>query len=129
MRQKSQAAVEFLMLFIVFMVALSAALYISMERSQSLVNTKIALESTKVLNDVANKINTAFLEGHGFFINLTIPIHLFGRDYSIAIYSNYIRLEVENTTYFKPMLTENITGSLVKGKNLVENRNGVIVIS
>jgi len=129
MRQKSQSAVEFLILFIIFMVALTAALYVSMERSYSLVNTKLALESTKLLNDVSNKINTAFLEGHGFLINLTLPGQIFGRDYLIGIYSNYIRLEVENTTYFKSLLTENITGSLKMGRNLVENRNGVIVIT
>ncbi|MCK4496893.1 MAG: hypothetical protein KAU24_01765 [Candidatus Aenigmarchaeota archaeon] len=129
MRQKSQAATEFLILFIILMIALSVALYMSVERTRSLMDTEIGLESMKVLNDASNKINIAFLEGHGFLINLTLPGHIFGMNYSINIQSNYMVLEVYNTTYLKSLLTDNVTGSLEKGINLIENRNGVIVIS
>lgn len=129
MRQKSQAATEFLILFMILMAAFSVALYMSVQRSQSLTDTEIGLESMKVLNDASNKINIAFLEGHGFLINLTLPGKIFGRDYSIDIKSNYMVLEVSNTTYFKSLLTDNITGNLGKGINLIENKKGAILIS
>lgn len=129
MRKKAQSSIEFMLFFIVFMVALTAALFVSMERSHDLIQQRLALESTKVMNDVSTKINTAFLEGSGFMINLTVPENIYGRDYTIGIYANLIRLEVENQTYFKPILTKNITGILTKGVNLVENKKGVLVIT
>ncbi len=129
MRQKSQAATEFLILFMILMIAFSVALYMSVQRSQSLTDTEIGLESMKVLNDASNKINIAFLEGHGFLINLTLPGKIFNRNYSINIKSNYMVLEISNTTYFKSLLTDNITGNLSKGINLIENKKGAILIS
>lgn len=129
MRQKSQAATEFMILFMILMVAFSVALYMSVQRSQSLTDTEIGLESMKVLNDASNKINIAFLEGHGFLINLTLPGKIFNRNYSINIKSNYMVLEISNTTYFKSLLTDNITGNLSKGINLIKNKKGAILIS
>jgi uncharacterized protein (UPF0333 family) len=129
MRQKSQASIEFIIIFMILMLALTVATYMSAERSYSITKTEIGLETLKVINDISNKVNMAFLEGHGFMINLTLPEEIFGRDYIVGIYSNYISLEVDNTTYFKSLITENITGSLEKGPNLIENKNGVIVIS
>jgi hypothetical protein len=127
--KKAQGSVEFMILFIIFMSALSVALYISIERTQDLSRTEVELEANKLLNDVSNKINTAFLEGDGFLINLTLPGKVFGRDYVIGVYSNYVRVEIDNVTYIKGLLTDNITGSLETGTNLVENRKGAVVIS
>lgn len=129
MSKKAQAATEFLILFMILMAALTVAMYMSIQRSSDLTNTKIGLESMNVLNDASSKINIAFLEGDGFMINLTLPDQIFGRNYTSTIQSNYISLLVVNITYFKALITENITGSLEKGVNLVENRNGVVVIS
>jgi uncharacterized protein (UPF0333 family) len=129
MSKKAQAATEFLILFMILLAALTVAMYMTIQRSSDLTSTKIGLESMNVLNDASSKINIAFLEGDGFMINLTLPDQIFGRNYTSTIQSNYISLLVVNITYSKALLTENITGSLNKGINLVENKNGVVVIS
>ncbi len=129
MRRKSQAAAEFLIIFMMLMIALSIAVYMSVYRTQELSGSKIGIETNKILNDVSNKVNMAFLGGPGFMVNLTLPDNIFGREYSIYIQSNYVSLEVSNTTHFKSLVTGNITGSLIKGVNLVRNRDGMIVIS
>ena len=127
--RKAQAATEFLVLFIILMIALTSATFMTVERSRDLTDTKIALEVTKLLNDASNKINMAFLEGSGFMINLTLPKQVFSLNYTIYIQSNYMSVEIQNTTHFKSLLTDNITGTLKKGVNLVQNKNGVVVIS
>lgn len=129
MKQKSQAATEFLILFMIMMGVFSATVFMSMQRSQDLADTKIGLESMSILNDVSNKINIAFLEGDGFMINLTLPQQIFGKDYTISMQSNYMILEISNTTYFKSLMTDNITGTLQTGTNLIENKKGVVMIS
>lgn len=127
--RKAQAAIEFLILFIILMIALTAATFMTVQNSRDLTETKISLEVTMLLNDASNKINMAFLEGPGFMINLTLPGQIFSLNYTIYVQSNYMSINIQNTTYFKSLLTDNITGSLNKGVNLVRNRDGEIVIS
>lgn len=127
--RKAQAATEFLVLFIILMIALTSATFMTVEKSRDLTDIKIALEVTKLLNDASNKINMAFLEGTGFMINLTLPEQIFSLNYTIYIQSNYMSVEIQNITHFKSLLTDNITGTLKKGVNFVQNKNGVVVIS
>lgn len=127
--RKAQAATEFLVLFMILMIALTSATFMTVERSRDLTDIKISLEVTKLLNDASNKINMAFLEGPGFMINLTLPEQVFSLNYTIYIQSNYMSVEIQNTTHFKSLLTDNTTGTLKKGVNLVQNKNGVVVIS
>ncbi len=129
MNRKAQAATEFIILFIIVLVVLTATLFMSVQRSQDLTDTRVEMEAMGILNNAANKINIAYLEGDGFMINLTLPDEIFGRNYTIIIKSNYVSIAVSNVTYFKPILTEDITGNLTKGTNLIRNRNGIVVIS
>lgn len=129
MDKKGQSSIEFMIFFIIFMVAIVASLFVSVERSHNLIGQRLALESTKLMNDVSNKINTAYLEGNGFQINLTVPTKIYGRNFTIGVYSNLIRIELEEQTYFKTILTDNITGNLDHGINLIRNIKGVILIS
>ena len=129
MSRKGQAATEFMILFIIVLIVLTATLFMSVQRSQDLTDTRVEMETMGILNNAANKINIAYLEGDGFMINLTLPNEIFSRNYTITIKSNYMSIAVSNVTYFKPILTDDITGNLIKGTNLIKNRNGVVVIS
>jgi len=125
----AQSAIEFMMIFMIFLLLLSIGALVSMEKTKEISNSQIGLEITKVLNDAVNKINIAFLEGSGFSMNLTLPENIFGMTYSIDTESNYILLTFNNITYSKHILTQNITGNLSPGTNLIRNENGEIIIS
>lgn len=125
----AQSAMEFMMIFMIFLLVLGVGVLVSMGKTQEISNSQINLEITKILNSAVNKINMAFLEGSGFSINLTLPGKIFGMNYSIDIDSNYILLTLNNITYSKRMLTQNITGNLNMGTNLIRNENGEIKIN
>lgn len=87
------------------------------------------LEAEKILSEVALKINTAYIEGDGFFINMTLQSNILGSDYNMTIAANQALLEVDTVTYAKNLLTQNISGIVTKGLNTVENRKGEIILT
>ena len=127
-KHSGQSAMEFIMIFTLLIAALCVAAWVSLERTREMNAAKIQLEANNMLNDVSEKINTAFLEGSGFSVRLNLPEKLLGRDYLIQVYSNYVYLDFAGTTYVKQLLTKNITGSFVNGENTVRNKNGIIMI-
>ncbi len=126
---KAQGAMEFVMIFVLLIAALSIAALASMEKTAEINRVMLEIESEKLLDGVAGKINTAFLEGPGFKTKVVFPERISGLSYSITINSNQIILSFDNFEYFKNVLTQNITGNFVKGVNLIENRDGAITIT
>ena len=127
--QSAQSSMEFMILFTLFLIILAVSLVISWQNITTITQSRLELETTKIIEDVSNRLNTAFLEGDGFFINVTIPEKILEWNYSISIYSNHLLLDLRNTTYSRILLTKNITGSLGKGINQVENRKDEIIIT
>ena len=78
---------------------------------------------------MANLINTAYIEGDGFSMNLTIPQKIIRKDYLINVSSNEVIIRLEGKTYVRTLLTNNVTGEFIKGKNRVMNYNGQIRIT
>ncbi len=126
---KSQSSMEFIAIFMILLAALVVISFISYTQLQAIRQYQTDLEVEKVLNDIAFKINTAYLEGDGFFINMTLPNDIFGTDYTIEINSNEVLMEVSNVSYTKILLTNNITGEPKKGLNFIENRRGEIILT
>ena len=120
---------EFMILFVLFLVAVTVALAVSVQRSQIISQAQIDLESNKILREVGDRINIAYLEGDGFSINATLPERILRLDYTISISSNEVILRLDGKTYVKYLLTNNVTGDFVKGTNRITNRNGEIIIT
>jgi len=127
--RKAQVSVEFMLLFILFLVAVAAAMAVSMNRSHAVAQAQVDLASNKILGSAADKINTAFLEGHGFSTNITLPERILRIDYTITLNSNEVILRVDDNTYIRNLLTPNVSGSFVKGTNRILNRDGEIIVS
>jgi hypothetical protein len=127
--RKAQASMEFMILFVLFLVAVSVAMVVSVQRSQIISQAQIDLESNKVLREVADRINIAYLEGDGFSINVTLPERILRLDYTINISSNEVILRLDGSTYVRYLLTNNVTGDAVKGTNRILNRHGEILIT
>jgi len=128
MKTKSQASIEYMILLLLFMTAFSIALFFSMNQIQSENMLRIDMEADRIVNEISRKINLVVVEGDGFQANLTLPERILGSNYSVSIQSNFLILAVENKTYFKPLLTSNITGTIRKGVNTIYNSNGTIII-
>ena len=119
---------EFLVLFIIFLVAVSIALFSSINRSNAIMQAQIDLETEKAISSLADKINTAYLEGDGFYMNVTLPARILRINYTIQVNANQIILNLDNASYVKNVLTDNITGQPAKGINTVYNLDGEIFI-
>ncbi len=87
------------------------------------------LHANSLLDRVSGKLDTVFLEGHGFSVNFTLPETLSGINYSLDIKNGFVFLNISERVYTKRLITRNVTGDLEVGKNIIENVNGVVVIS
>ena len=128
---KAQSSVEFMLIFIFFIAVLTIAIMVTSQQIGVAFESQLRVESEKIINNVASKINIAQLEGPGFSINLTLPQKILSYNYYASIYSNRILLNVDNEMYQELILTQNLTGELklTHGHYLVENINGGINIS
>ncbi len=128
MQKKLQASIEFMAVFIVLMAAFGVMIYAALGNMTEISKTKKDLEAEKTLSMVSGNINTAVLEGDGFSVNLTLPEKILGLGYSFSLDSNYLVLNLSNSFYHRVLLTKNITGLPLPGKNLIYNNKGEIII-
>ena len=126
---KAQAAVEFMIIFGAFLVALTLVAIAAWNNIVNINESTIDFEANRILNLIRDRINTAYLEGHGFSIGLVIPEKIGVYDYTLDIEENSLWLTINEFSYSSRLLTSNITGNLQGGENKIENVNGGIVIS
>lgn len=126
---KAQVAIEFMIIFATFLLALTL---IALAAWNNIVNTNesaLNYEANRILNLATGRINTVYLEGHGFSIGLVIPEKIGVHDYTFEIEGTNMFISVEGVSFSKRIITPNITGILNKGENTLENVNGVVVVS
>jgi hypothetical protein len=127
---KAQGAMEFVLIFMILFIALSIGTWMSFQKSAEIDRAMLEIETERILNDITGKINIALLEGPGFSVKATLPERIMGLDYSVMNQENAIVIELENNLiYSKGILTQNVTGSFVKGTNIIENSDVTIVIT
>ena len=124
-----QISMEFMLLFMLFMVAVATAVIVSTHRSYEISQAQVDLSANRILDTAAGRINTAFLEGDGFSTTVKLPESILMMNYSIDIESNEVVLMLEGRTYIAYLLTTNVTGDMAKGTNLISNVEGEIVIT
>ena len=130
MDMKLQASMEFIALFMILLLALVVISTVSYTQLHSVDRYQTDLEVEKVMNELVLKLNTAFLQGDGYFTNVTLPEKIIGAEYTIEINQNQLILEVESSSYTKTILTNNIQGDPVPGhNNNIENQGGLLKIT
>ncbi|RKZ16928.1 hypothetical protein DRQ17_04870 [bacterium] len=110
------------------LLALGIAASVALWNIENLRTQKIELEINNLLVKLTNKINTAFLEGHGFSTKIILPDEILGFNYSINITSNDVLLKLSGITYGKKIITRNVTGLPKAGTNIIRNENNIIII-
>ncbi len=125
---KGQGAVEFILIFVIFLLFLAVALVMSFGTIRDVRHSQVDTEARNLLNKMSSKIDTTWMEGEGFSTNLTLPNRILSFDYSVNISSNELILCISNETYSKYLVTKNILGVLKKGVNMLKNEGNVVVI-
>ncbi len=120
---------EYMVIATILLVAMIVVSIMSFQSVREFSRIRLDTETESVLNNIGGTIDLAVMEGDGFRTNVTLPQTILDYDYEIGVASNIVFINVKNITYTRYMLSSNITGSLAKGVNLVENRNGEIVIT
>jgi hypothetical protein len=129
-RRKGQSAFEFMFVFGVFVAALLLGVWVSAVKSGELDIYRKNLEIDDLMTTVTEKINTAWVEGEGFSSNLTIPYLVYSTPYEINITLNIVMLTVGDDKYMRPIITQNVTGTLRKAAvNTLTNMGDHIEIS
>lgn len=129
MGMKAQVAIEFIIIFAVFLVALMVVILAAWNNVVSIDKSAVEFEANRILNLVFNKVNTAYLEGDGFSINLSVPERIGLMNYTVEFEGSNVWLEVNGFSCSRRILTPNITGNIGSGTNVIRNVNGEIVIS
>jgi len=91
------------------------------ERKNIMIDDEISL--------IKSEIDRVFIMGDGFSTNITIPDKIAGYDYEISITNDFLLVNMSGTLKGRKLMTDNITGSLAKGKNTITNNDGELVIS
>jgi len=86
-------------------------------------------EARKMIDLAADRMNTAYLGGDGFSINLSLPETIMNQNYTLYPEGTLLWLEVNGNSFHRVLLTDNITGDISPGKNNLRNVNGGLVIS
>ena len=69
------------------------------------------------------------IEGDGFSMSVTTPDRILRMDYTVSLLSNEVILRLDGHIYIKYLLTDNVTGDVVKGTNIITNVDGEIFIT
>ncbi len=129
-RFEGQIAFEYMFIFAIFMVALIIGAWFAWNSSMEVNRYHRRLEVEDLITSVAEKINTVWLEGHGFSTNITIPETVVDNPYTMQVISNYVLLTVLGEDYTKPIITRNVSGNFTLGTvNLLSNMGDHINIS
>jgi hypothetical protein len=117
-------------IFGIFLGALIIVTWSSWERITEINIYKRQLEVGSLLENVAIKIDTVWLEGEGFSTSLELPEFISGNNYTINITDNYVYVRYMDYDYTKPVITKNVTGNFSIGNtNYLYNNGNYISIS
>ena len=128
---KAQSSVEFMAIFTLLLIVVIFTAVLSVQNTSRLVYSKTEMEVNKLLEYVGERIDAAYLGGHGFSSNITLPKTMLGYNYSLNISygSNIIYVRMADTDYPWNILTGNVTGEFRYGENMIRNENGMVTIS
>ncbi|MFH0970979.1 MAG: hypothetical protein V1835_00275 [Candidatus Micrarchaeota archaeon] len=122
-----ELATYFGFLIIIFMIFSVEAAY----RMGVAQRSRDSLEAERVGGTAATHINIAHSVGNGYSAVFYLPESLSNSYYNISVYTSILRLEIWYSSGFAksfPLLTGNVTGVPVPGKNLIKNVDGEIII-
>ncbi len=128
---KGQTAIEFMTIFFLMLLVLLIVSSTAVNNTENLRISRIEVEAEAVLNDLSAALDSAFLVGDGFSMNVTLPEKIIGLNYSVIVAPGMITLNIDKNTYFRNILSRNVSNltEILPGEMFtVKNKDGVVLI-
>jgi len=126
---KGQASVEFMVLIGVLMVILAVFLWSNMSLQSRLLGIKTKVEAQELCDKIAFEVNTAVRSGDGYKRGFYVEKNFFGvSDFDISVGNYAVFVDWKQGSVVSSIITKNITGTMTKGFNTIENKNGDIYV-
>lgn len=126
---KAQVAMEFLIFFSIFIMILIIVFAVNFQKTAEIRASSESIEADRLIGLAADRINTVFLEGQGFSSELSLPPSVGAVNYSVSINGSIAYLVVREDYYQRTLMTSNVQGQLMPGRNIIRNSNGTISVS
>jgi len=129
-KMKAQVSIEFMIL--IFLLALLFILYTqnSLSLQKDMVTIKVNQDAKKVSDKIAFEINTAVKSGNGYERRFYVENSFAGiSNFTISVENYAVTINWSQKSVSSQITTKNITGSINKGWNLIENSGGNIYVN
>jgi hypothetical protein len=126
----AQVSIEFISLISLLFILLLLVVYYNSNLHLQLTSIKILKDAQTISDQIASEINLALKAGDGYSRIFFIPPKLSGSiDYEISVKDYLVILSWKEGSTQSTILTKNITGEILKGRNFIKNANGIIYVN
>ena len=126
---KAQSAIELMILVGTVMIIFISFLFIFQSNlSQKTIENKNK-EAFELVTTIKNEIDIAASTTDGYSRTFRIPEKIFGQDYNISVQEKIIYFQTSDKKIALSLPTQNVTGLLQKGNNLIRKVNGEILLN
>jgi hypothetical protein len=127
-----QTSIEFTMLVSILIIILLGTIYFNSTYWIQLTETKVENSAQSVCDTAATEINMAARAGGGFSRQFFLPTLVSDTyDYNLTVrsYVVYLNWTGGRTPVESIVVVSNLTGNLLKGRNMIRNVNGAILVN
>jgi len=126
----AQVSVE----FIAFVAVLSILLFLTVYQSSTLYfqlnSARILKDAQSISDQIASEINLALKVGDGYSRIFYLPKKISDSlDYEVSVEDYRVVVKWKDGSTQSVILTKNITGQILKGKNFIRNVEGIIYVN
>lgn len=129
-KMRAQSSVEFMILISILLILFILYTQNSLSLQKDMISIKADQEAKKLSDRIAFEINTAVKSGDGYERSFFIESSFAGiSDFDVSVKDYEVKVAWSQNFVTSQIVTKNTTGNVVKGWNLIENRDGVIYVS
>jgi len=126
----AQVSIEFISLISVLFILLILTIYYNSELYYQIYSTRILKEAQTISDQIASEINLALKAGDGYSRIFFLPTKISNTiDYSITVENYLVIVAWDSSSVQSTILTKNVTGEFLKGKNLIRNSGGIVYVN
>ena len=129
MSKKGQSSIEFIILIGALMFATISILLILESSVSDKTKEKTNLEFKENARNIQNEITLANSATNGYQREFELPARLGSMNYSISLTNSFIYIESEDKKYALALPVYNVTGNIIKGKNIIRKLNDIVYLN
>lgn len=129
MKKKAQSAIEFMLIIgaVLFFILILIGIFQQEVAKKGIEKRNEVI--TELTLTIQNELNIAAKSSDGYTRQFEIPNTIAGKDYSIGIYSNFLYINTTDGQHSMGLPTQNVTGNLIKGSNVIRKINATIFLN